>query len=188
MTELVIKLIASIIATGLAGWIIILQTEKKNRVLAVLVCLWVAANMIEKIVEISHEDIKPNLIVDEKSIHFDNLSNPKLMRTTIKVHNTGNADAKDVHYKYTAYLGEKVIQTGENEMDPTFPPGGKGMFETVIKGEHFKQAWNGEYKLSDVLIITYSDKKENKYTLNAKGLFVRESNDELSPYWAISAE
>jgi hypothetical protein len=155
MTELVIKLLASIVATGLAGWIIILQTEKKNRVLAVLVCLWAAANVVEKIVEISHEDLRPNLIVDQKSIHFDNLSNPTSMRTTIKVQNIGNAEAKEVHYKYMVYLGEKMIQEGENDMDPTFSPGGKGVFEAVISGEQFRQAWMGEYKLRDVLIQTH---------------------------------
>jgi len=188
MNELVIKLIASIVATGFAGWIIILQTEKKNRVLAILVCLWAVANVVEKIVEISHKDKKPNLIVDQKSIQFDNLSNPTLMRTTIKVQNVGNANAKDVHYNYTAYFREKIFQEGENDMDPTFPPGGKGVIEAVIEGKLLRQAWSGEHKLRDVLIVTYSDEKEKKYTLNAKGLFTREADNKISPYWAISVE
>ncbi len=176
------NLILSIIVTGIAGWIIIIQTDTKNRLLATLVFLWAVFTIYQNFSSYRENLPKPNLILDKIDQEFDG-DPPTKVSFFFKIRNSGNSIARNVNTKMVYLIdNEEIYNESEKQVD--INPEQVVRLRSFLYKRTFQEVWKGKRKLRFKLEVNYSDENNKNFNLIEEGEFNPSLNENVfSPSW-----
>jgi len=160
-----IKLVVSILATLITAGIIIAQTEKKSRLLLLLVLSWFVFISYEKWIDFQKGAPKPLLIISKINQKYDNLKNPSSANFNFVFKNVGNASAQKCLVQQNYFYGNESKKEIQGSVPFDIDVGGTGEIPFHLGRPLFRRVWNEEISLSVKLKVNYYDLKNNEYWL-----------------------
>ena len=180
----VIFFIVGLVALILSAWVLVLQTEKKKRLVAGLVLLWVLATAARDGYDFFKDRPRPYLILDQIDQVYD-ANPPTSVGFSVKIRNTGDNPATKVSTKQVWYLDDQVLYEETTEQQD-IDPGQVVQLKARFQGETFKKAWNDEALLKFELLIFYSDKSDTEFSADSLAEYKPRSHEPvLGPGWTI---
>ena len=161
MKTYLISLLISLIVTILAGWIILVQTENRNKFLAFLVFVWAVFNIYQNFSNYRKNLPKPHLILYTFDQHY-NTKPPSSATFFMKIKNIGNGTAENVYTHQIHYIDDE-IRNDRTDNQADIEPDQTVRLRFNLSGNLFQEIWEGKRKLRVKLVITYSDKYNRKY-------------------------
>lgn len=174
----------TIIVAILAAWIIFLQTDRKTKLLIVVVLIWALCTAGRDVYDFVSSQPKPILVLDQIEEHYDKKP-PSAILFFIKLKNNGNITATNISTHPIIRINDETIYdkiTGQADIGP----GVTVRLRFRLKGETFEKVWNESSELKLDLTISYSDHRGKNYSESYTAKYKPYPDEPIIyPGWAI---